>query len=86
MELHANDKTAARIAELERLINEFKERFKAGTSDIENFMTMSEIEELWRELQSSTNNIYSDMVRELMSTVDERELIRKKKDCIKVKE
>jgi hypothetical protein len=41
---------------------------------------MFEIERLWSELQNSTNNVYSDMIRELMSTVDERDLIRKKKE------
>lgn len=40
---------------------------------------MSEIERMWLELQLSTNNIYSDMVQELMGSVEERELIRKKK-------
>jgi hypothetical protein len=75
----ARDSTGVKLAEIERLINEFKEKFEAGTSDAENFMTMFEIEQLWLELQNGTNNVYSDMVRELMSTVDERGLIRKKK-------
>jgi hypothetical protein len=34
---------------------------------------------LWGELQNRTNNIYSDMVRKMMSEVNESELIRKKK-------
>ena len=69
-----------RLAEIERLINDFEEKFKAGTSDVDNFITMHEIEKLWGELRNSTQNIYSDMVRELMSKVDERDLIRKKKE------
>jgi len=66
------------IAEIERLIGEFKEKFIAGTSDVESFMKISEIEMMWGELQDKTNNIYSDMMRKLMSEVDESDLIRKK--------
>jgi hypothetical protein len=42
-------------------------------------MSITEVELLWGELQHKTNNIYSDMNRKLMSEVDERDLIRKKK-------
>ena len=80
--VNARDATDVKLAEIERLIKEFKERFETGTSDAENFMTMSEIEQLWSELQNNTNNVYSEMVRELMSTVEERDLIRKKKKNI----
>jgi len=66
------------IAEIERLIKEFKEKFIAGTSNADNFMSITEIELLWGELQGRTNNIYSDMIRKMMSEVDERDLIRKK--------
>jgi hypothetical protein len=70
----------AEIAEIERLIQEFKEKFAAGTASADDFLTISQIELLWSELQNRTNNIYSDMVRKLMSEVDESDLIRKKKD------
>ena len=76
---------SAEIAKIERLIQEFKEKFAAGTSDADNFMTISQIELLWSELQNSTNNIYSDMIRKLMSEVDESDLIRKKKDITGLK-
>ena len=68
------------LAEIERLIREFKEKFAAGTASADDFMTISEIELLWCELHNRTNNIYSDMIRKLMSEVDESDLIRKKKD------
>jgi hypothetical protein len=74
------DDTDIRMSEIERLIQNFKEKFKAGTSDSDNFMSITEIELLWAELQGRTNNIYSDMIRKLMSEVDERDLIRKKKE------
>jgi len=79
------DDTNANIVEIEGLIREFKEKFRAGTIDADNFMTITEIELLWSELQNKTNNIYSDMIRKLMSEVDERDLIRKKKDSINLK-
>ena len=67
------------IAEIERLVNDFKERFSLGTANADDFMTISQLEILWSELQNRTNNIYSDMIRKLMSEVDEKDLIRKKK-------
>jgi hypothetical protein len=75
-------RTIAEIEELERLIKDFKERFISGTSDADNFMTISQIELLWGELQCRTNNIYSDMIRKMMSEVNESDLIRKKKDTM----
>jgi hypothetical protein len=74
------------IAEIERLIEEFKEKFTAGTTSADDFMTISELELMWGELQNRTNNIYSDMIRKLMSEVDESDLIRKKKDTTNSKE
>jgi translation initiation factor 1 (eIF-1/SUI1) len=67
------------LIEIERLVQEFKEKFTAGTSSADNFISMTEIELLWGELQNKTNNIYSDMIRKLMAEVDESDLIRKKK-------
>ena len=67
------------IAEIERLIQEFKEKFAAGTASADDFLTISQLELMWSELQDRTNNIYSDMIRKLMSEVDESDLIRKKK-------
>ena len=88
MDIKQNDKDNmnTRIAEIERLINDFREKFEIGTSNADNFITLHEIERLWGELQSSTNSIYSDMIRELMSNVDESQLIRKKKENTNSKE
>jgi len=86
MEIYQNNKENARIVEIERLINEFKEKFKSGTTNAEKFITIHEIEHLWGELQNSTNNIYADMIRELMNNVNETELIRKKKENTNSKE
>ena len=70
------------IARIEQLIQEFKEKFAAGTSDADHFITISEIELLWGELQNNTQNIYSEMIRKMMSEVNESDLIRKKKASI----
>jgi len=70
------------IAEIERIIQDFKEKFAAGTLDADNFMNISDIEVLWSDLQNKTNNIYSDMIRKLMSDVDKSALISKKKENI----
>jgi hypothetical protein len=80
------DLTAIKLAEIERLMKDFKERFEAGTSDADNFISMIEIEHLWAELQNNTQIVYSDFIRELMSNVDEYELIRKKKENTNSKE
>jgi len=75
-----------KLLEIERLINEFKEKFDAGVSDANNFITINEIERIWGELQYNTNSIYTDMIRELLSTVNESEIIRKKKENINSRE
>jgi len=72
----ANDPT---ILELLRIIKEFKSEFKAKTSDTEKFITINELENRWTDLKNNTDVLYSDMVRQLISEVDEREMVRKKK-------
>jgi hypothetical protein len=65
--------------ELLRIVDEFRERIAKGTSDPDNFLTISDIERLWSELRGDTSLLYSDMLSELLADVDETELIRKKK-------
>ena len=65
--------------ELLRTVEEFRERIIAGTSNPDEFLSISEIERLWSELRGNTSLLYSDMLSELLSNVDESELIRKKK-------
>jgi hypothetical protein len=85
MKRSENTDIKSKIDELERLLRDFKEKFEAGTSDAENFLTMHEIERMWSELRGNTDYIYSDMLSELMSDVDESDLIRKKKESTKKK-
>ena len=72
--------TQYKLEEIERMIKEFKEKLEAGVTDYENFITMNEIEQLWSELRNGTNQVYSDMLGELISAVDESELIYQKKE------
>ena len=72
--------------ELLHMINDFRQRIIAGTSDTDEFLTMTEIERLWSELRGNTSLLYSDMLSELLSKADETGLIRKKKENIEKKE
>ena len=65
--------------ELLRIMEEFNQRIIEGTSDPEHFLSISEIERLWSELRGNTSLLYSDMLSDLLSDVDESVLIRKKK-------
>ena len=86
MEKEQENTRSIRLAEIERLLDSFKEDFKLKTSDVDNFITIHEIERMWSELQQNTLNIYSDMVRELINEIDESDLIRKKKENTSKKE
>ena len=79
------DELNIEIAEIERIIREFKEKFAAGAKSADDFLTISELEMMWGELKSRTNNIYSDMIQKLMSEVDEADLISKKKDTTRAR-
>jgi Ca2+-binding EF-hand superfamily protein len=74
---HDSDPT---ILEAARLIREFKENFAAKTSNSDGFMTINELEKLWSELRKGTDVLYSDMIHQLMGTIDERDMISKKKE------
>jgi hypothetical protein len=73
-------------AELIRIVEEFRQRVKAGTSDPENFLTISEIERMWSELRGETSLLYSDMLSEILANIDESKIIRKKKQSTEKRE
>jgi hypothetical protein len=78
---HLEEKAVGRIYidKLTHLVYKFQEKIKAGIVDSEHFLTMSEIEQLWSDLRGNSNIIYSDMLQDILSSVDESDLIRKKK-------
>ena len=61
-------------------LKEFEEKIQNGTEDPNRFLTLTEIEELWGRLIGDTNVLYSDMLQSLIQNIDERELVRQKKE------
>lgn len=81
------DKTFADAKdEIMKNIDEFRSDLDKGTSDPDSFMTLSEIEAKWRQLNNSTSKIYSDMVAAYLSDLDEKEIIASKKESTERKE
>lgn len=74
------------IRELSRIVKEFEEKIQNGTEDPDRFLTLTEIEELWGKLIGDTNILYSDMLQSLIQNIDERGLIRQKKENSKPRE
>ena len=72
--------------ELLRIVEEFRQKIQAGTSDPANFLTISDIEHLWTELRGETSLLYSDMLSDLLADINESEIIRKKKQNTEKKE
>ena len=68
------------INQIEKELREFKEKLRKGTSNPDDFMTLSEIEKEWASLKDTTNKTYSDMVSAYLSEIDERDLIKSKKE------
>ena len=60
------------------LVDTFREKIRDGTSDPDRFITISEVERFWSRLRGDTDALYSDMLREMMSEIDESEILRKK--------
>lgn len=72
-----NEERAAQIKRL--LIEDFQRSFSEKTSNPDSFASLHEIEQMWGELRAYTDKIYSDMVQDMLSNIDESELVRKKK-------
>ena len=71
--------TAFRMAEIERLMNEFREKLEKGFSDARNTISINEIEDLWSRLRADSDIVYADMLSDYLASVDEREIIHQKK-------
>ena len=67
-------------AQIEKKIDEFKALLDSRTSDPDHFITLTEIEKEWAALKSITNKTYSDMVSAYLSGLDERSIIKSKKE------
>ena len=75
------DKTSLEleVAEITRLIDEYRAKITAGTTSADNFMSITDMEEALGALRSDTNNICTDIQSKLVNQVDQKELLRKKK-------
>ena len=60
-------------------IEDFQRSFSEKTSNPDSFVSLHEIEQMWGELRANTDKIYSDMVQDMLSNIDESKLVRKKK-------
>ena len=81
-----NSPSSVTIGELTRIVKEFEEKIKNGTRNPDDFLTITEIEELWSGLIGSTNVLYSDMLQSLIEGIDEKDLVKSKKGNSKPKE
>jgi hypothetical protein len=50
------------------------------TEEIDNYLTMDDLESMWSDLESKTKEIYSDFVRTALSKANEKRLIESKKE------
>lgn len=73
-------------AEINKQLDEFKNKLDSGTSDPNSFMSLADIERKWKELNDTTSKTYSNMVSAYLSDLDEKALIRSKKENTQKKE
>jgi len=64
--------------ELLKLLDDFREKIIEGTTNPDDFLSITDIENLWSKLRGDTSLLYSDVLSEVLSNIDESELIRKK--------
>ncbi len=79
-----DSKTIDKIAsdaklEISHQIDKFVADLQNGTSDPENFITITQLEEKLSLLRSNTTKTYSDILSAYLSSMDESELIKRKK-------
>lgn len=69
--------------DLQRINQEFREKVREGLKDPDDFIKLSEIEKLGRELSLNTQKLYLEETASLLNDIDESMLIRKKKQSTK---
>ena len=74
------------LSEIQRLLDEFQEKFKDKTTDPDNFLTIFDIESMWAELVDKTNVLYSDYLNKMVADIDQKALVAKKKESTQKKE
>lgn len=71
------------MEDLQRINQEFRERVRDGFENPDDFIKLSEIEEMGRELSLNTQKLYLEETASLLNDIDESMLIRKKKQSTK---
>ena len=60
----------AALEEIAKRVSEFSDKIKNGTANADDFITMNEIEQNWRSLRRATENVYTEMVSEMIAAVN----------------
>lgn len=68
------------------IFSNFEKKFQEGTKDPDKFLTISELESRWASLRKDILECGDEMVRRLVESVDEKDLVKKKKRNFKTKE
>lgn len=71
------------MADLQRINQEFREKIQDGFKEPDNFIKLSEIEKMGRELSLGTQKLYLEETAALLEDIDEDMLISKKKQSTK---
>ena len=71
------------MADLQRINQEFREKIQDGFKEPDNFIKLSEIEKMGRELSLFTQKLYLEETTALLEDIDEDMLISKKKQSTK---
>lgn len=66
--------------EISHQIDKFVADLQSGTSDPDDFITMTQLEEKLSLLRSNTTKTYSDILSAYLNGMDEKELIKRKKE------
>lgn len=66
--------------EIEHEIEKFRAELDAGVSDPDHFISLAEIEQKWANLKSETSKTYSDIVTAYLCNLDEKAVIKSKKE------
>lgn len=81
MDNRAIDKIASDAKlEISHQIDKFIADLQNGTSDPDNFITITQLEERLSMLRASTTKTYSDILSAYLDSMDETELIKRKKE------
>ncbi len=68
------------VQDIRDSVNKFLDQFDKKTADASDFLTMDTLEDLLKELDSETRKTYLNMVSDAISSIDEKELIKSKKE------